>query len=359
MEGAARVGATSGAGTASGRTARGRAGRWGWRLALSGSLVTATLVPAVLLSVPAAVASTPLYSQVDFPGPFGIHSNTNYFGSQAADDFVVPSGTRWALTEVDPVGVAGACGTVTEAGVTISLDAGGVPGSVVYSAAVSTAQGLTQSMCSLAVPVDVTLDSGHYWLSVQSVGVMWGWQVRSVVSNDEAVWQAPTATFFPDCNSWCGLDTAFGTSSTWDLDFSIQGSVDDPAPDLALTDGAPGSVVSGTQYSYTLVATNTGGSAASGVSVVDSLPGSVHFDSVSTSAGSCVRTAPTSPPKTKGGTVSCAIGALAAGASATVTVTVTATRPGEVSDAAAVTATEVTSADSDDSAAAATAVLGD
>jgi hypothetical protein len=51
------------------------------------------------------------------------------------------------------------------------------------------------------------------------------------------------------------------------------------------------------------------------------------------------------------------VGTLAAGASVTVTITVTATTPGTVSDAAKVTAGNVT-ADSDDTASASTTVQG-
>lgn len=327
------------------------------RLILAWALV-ASVVPAVLASGPAAGASPALYSQTDFPGPFGAHSDTRYFGSQAADDFVVPAGQRWSITAVDPVGVAGACGSVGQVDVTIAEDASGLPGSAVYTAAVTTAGGLTQSACALSVPVAVTLDSGHYWLSVQSVGVSWGWQLRSVVSNDSAVWQIPSQSFFPDCVSWCTMDTALGTASAWDFDFSLEGSVVVPSPDLDVTDAAASEVVSGNQYSYTLVATNAGGEPAGGVTVTDALPGTVHFDSVSSTDGSCVRSAPKSPPRTKGGTVSCDIGSLAAGASATVTVVVTATTPGPVTDGAGVTATNVTP-DADDGAAVATDVLGD
>jgi uncharacterized repeat protein (TIGR01451 family) len=128
------------------------------------------------------------------------------------------------------------------------------------------------------------------------------------------------------------------------------------SPDLKLSDSAPASAISGQPYSYTLTATNTGGQDATGVTVTDTLPASAHFDSAATTQGSCTRT-PSGPPKTKGGTVSCTVSSLAAGASVTVTITVTPTTPGTVSDAASVTASNVT-ADSDDTASASTTVQG-
>jgi uncharacterized repeat protein (TIGR01451 family) len=127
--------------------------------------------------------------------------------------------------------------------------------------------------------------------------------------------------------------------------------------DLALSDSAPATAVSGNSYSYTLTATNTGGTDATGTLVTDTLPDSTHYDSVTTSQGTCARTPPSTPPKTKGGTVTCAVGSLAAGASVTVTITVTATTPGAVSDNAKVTASNVTP-DSDDTASASTTVQG-
>jgi uncharacterized repeat protein (TIGR01451 family) len=124
------------------------------------------------------------------------------------------------------------------------------------------------------------------------------------------------------------------------------------APDLSLSDNAPATAVSGDSYAYTLTATNTGGSDATGVAATDTLPASAHFTSATTSQGSCTR-----PAASKGGTVNCTVGSLAAGASVTITITVTATKPGTVIDATTVTAGNVT-ADADDSATATTIVTG-
>ena len=120
--------------------------------------------------------------------------------------------------------------------------------------------------------------------------------------------------------------------------------------------GAPNPVVSGQRLTYTITATNTGGQTATGVAVSDPLPASVHFDSVSTTQGSCTRSTSTTP-KTQDGTVSCNVGSLAGGKTATITIVVSATKPGTLTDTATVTATGV-SQDADDSATATTTVLG-
>jgi uncharacterized repeat protein (TIGR01451 family) len=97
-----------------------------------------------------------------------------------------------------------------------------------------------------------------------------------------------------------------------------------PSADLKITNsGAPNPVVSGQRLTYTITATNTGGQTATGVTVSDPLPESAHFNSVSTTQGSCTRTTGTTP-KTHG-TVTCSVGSLAGDKSATITIVVTPT----------------------------------
>jgi uncharacterized repeat protein (TIGR01451 family) len=130
-----------------------------------------------------------------------------------------------------------------------------------------------------------------------------------------------------------------------------------PAPDLAVTNSdSPDPVVSGQRLTYTITATNTGGATATGVTVSDQLPASVHFDSMATTQGTCTRTASGSP-KTKNGTVTCSVGSLAAGNTATITIVVTATKRGTLTDTAIASASNV-SPDPDDSATATTTVTG-
>jgi uncharacterized repeat protein (TIGR01451 family) len=126
--------------------------------------------------------------------------------------------------------------------------------------------------------------------------------------------------------------------------------------DLSLTNTAPATVVSGRSLTYTVAVTNQGAEAATAVTVTDSLPDSAHFDSLSTTQGSCTRTA-TGAPKTKGGVVLCSVGTLGAGATVTITIVVTATTPVELSATASVTASNVT-ADADDTVTAKTSVKG-
>ena len=133
-----------------------------------------------------------------------------------------------------------------------------------------------------------------------------------------------------------------------------------PTADLSLTNSAsPSPATSGQPLTYTVTAANTGGQAATGVTVTDPLPASAVFGSMSiTQGGTCTRSIST-PNKNKDGTVTCSIATLGGGVTATVTITVTPTKPGTLSDTATVTASNVSdSPDTDDSATATATVQG-
>jgi len=115
--------------------------------------------------------------------------------------------------------------------------------------------------------------------------------------------------------------------------------------------GSPNPVASGSRLTYTITVTNHGALTATGVTVTDPLPASVHFNSMSPSQGTCTRST-TTKPKTKDGTVTCNLGSLSGGASATITIVVTPTRTGTLTNTASVTMdqTDPTPGDNSDTA---------
>jgi len=94
---------------------------------------------------------------------------------------------------------------------------------------------------------------------------------------------------------------------------------------------SPEPVPVGQLLTYTIVATNSGPSDATNVRITDTLPDVVSFVSASSTQGTC----------TGGAGVSCALGGLAHGSSATVTIVVTANFPGQTSNTANVSGTEI------------------
>jgi len=130
-----------------------------------------------------------------------------------------------------------------------------------------------------------------------------------------------------------------------------------PLADLSITkSGAPSPVVSGDRLTYTLAVTNHGPDGATGVTVTDPLPENVHFNSVASTQGSCVRS--TTKPAPKDGTVICNVGNLPSGASASITIVVTTTKPGGLANTATVRGNEPDPSSLDNTATTTTTVIG-
>ncbi len=93
---------------------------------------------------------------------------------------------------------------------------------------------------------------------------------------------------------------------------------------------APDPVAVGAVLTYTLSITNNGPADATGVTVTDTLPGTVTFGTATPSQGSCSQAA---------GVVTCPLGTILVSATATITITVTPTTPGTITNVAMVAAT--------------------
>jgi uncharacterized repeat protein (TIGR01451 family) len=105
-----------------------------------------------------------------------------------------------------------------------------------------------------------------------------------------------------------------------------------PSADLMVVKTGPATGKVGQSLTYTIVVTNKGPSAASGVTMTDSLPKNAGVGSVSSTQGSCA-------PRPKQRLVVCTIGSMASGARVTVTLVVKPTQKGAFKDTATVSAT--------------------
>ena len=153
-----------------------------------------------------------LYDQLDNAGTISTGSQdfeaaNDAFDDFTADDFVVPGGQTWNITEVDAQGVYfNGAGPAASFHVFFYQNSGGLPGTNVYTAMAQpyvNAAGVFQ--VSLTVPAVLT--AGTYWVSVQarmdfSPNGQWGWTDRTVQANSPAAWQNPGGGFGVGCLTW-------------------------------------------------------------------------------------------------------------------------------------------------------------
>lgn len=132
-----------------------------------------------------------------------------------ADDFIVPTGTQWTLSEVDVIG-----GTPGSFNVFIFADAAGLPGQILsaqsnlsYAQTNPSPYGV-QDEISIA---PVTLQPGHYWVAVQSPKDDFNWTFRSTVANDAAAF------------TWTCCSSGWGSIGS-DFLFSLKGSTGQGQP---------------------------------------------------------------------------------------------------------------------------------
>ncbi len=167
-----------------------------------------------------------LYDQYNNPGANSTVSQdfetaNDAFDNQAADDFVVPAGETWQVTEVDVQGVYfNGPGPAASFKVFFYQNGtGDLPGTFVYLA---TGLSYSGSVPNFVIPLTTpaTLTAGTYWVSVQArmdftPGGEFGWTDRTVTSNAGAAWQNPGGGFGTACTAgWgrrgatCGIDAA-------------------------------------------------------------------------------------------------------------------------------------------------------
>jgi hypothetical protein len=164
-----------------------------------------------------------LYDQYDNIGTSSFPSQDfetalDNFDAQGADDFVVPSGETWNITEVDVYGdySSGSAGSESFH-VFIYQDAAGLPGTVVYTA-------LNQSYTTgndidfvVTLTTPAVLTDGVYWVSVQSRmdyngNDQWFWKDRTLQNNNPAAWQNPGDGFGTGCTTWTQRTSCLGSA---------------------------------------------------------------------------------------------------------------------------------------------------
>lgn len=210
---------------------------------------TALLAAAAVLAMTAGVAAHPvtaahvnvvqapdqhpgmktLYSQNSNSTGVGLVSDNFTSGTyptysdSGADDFVVPSGSKWKVQVVDVTGAyfsayGTGTGGATSEDITFYKDASGMPGKALKK---GTYTGLTctdtSGSFSCTLPKALKLKAGHYWVGVVANMdytahhyLEWGWD-GTAIQNDPAMWENPGGGFGV-CASWGTNSSCLGYS---------------------------------------------------------------------------------------------------------------------------------------------------
>jgi hypothetical protein len=174
-----------------------------------------------------------LYDQLNSPGTFSTSSqefpNFPTYTDFTADDFVVPSGQTWNITEVDAQGVYfNGPGPADNFNVFFYQNNSGMPGTQIYTA---TAQSYVNNsgVFQITLTTPAVLSSGTYWVSMQAhmnsnPNGQWGWTDRTVQVNSPAAWQNPGGGF-GFCPTWAARTACVGDAPAPDQMFRLIGTV--------------------------------------------------------------------------------------------------------------------------------------
>lgn len=151
--------------------------------------------------------------------------------AQSADDFTVPAGDSWEISNVLAFGGANNSPTFTSATVVIYEDNGGVPGSELYNSGEILPDSNPQDAnLNLTLPEEVSLGSGTYWISVYAnlafnpAATQWFWTSQNGGVGAETHFRDAFDLFGTGATDWTGTSLALGTP-VLDQVFQVFGSI--------------------------------------------------------------------------------------------------------------------------------------
>ncbi|MEK8034018.1 choice-of-anchor R domain-containing protein [Ideonella sp. DXS29W] len=144
-----------------------------------------------------------------------------------ADDFTVPEGATWKITEIHAYGGMGSAGgELASANLTFFKDQNGKPGKVVAELLAAPLAKNVEGTFSVKLSSPVKLKAGHYWLSVQGKtkepGTVWMWNASKGFSGNRAVIQNPGDGYGLGCTDWTPIKDCVG-QMPGDQDFELIG----------------------------------------------------------------------------------------------------------------------------------------
>ena len=187
--------------------------------------------------LPVPKGARELYTQNSNDAGDSINSQnyTSDFSSdnnQAADDFVIPKGKKWRVTEIDVSGAYfNGSGPATSENVIFYRDKHGEPGVPVRGGAFNNLIGTDHSASfDIRLPGGgLDLEAGKYWVSVVAnmdfgTSGEWGWDVNGAQHGKQAMWQNPGGGFYI-CPTWGTIENCQASPGP-DLMFDIRGKGD-------------------------------------------------------------------------------------------------------------------------------------
>lgn len=184
-----------------------------------------------------------LYDQTGNPSGNGAPAQNfepafDAYDNMGADDFVVPGGVNWSITQVDAVVTFSTSNLSTGIDVAFFEDSSGLPGAPVASFTSVGTFSFDGATLSVTLPSAVVLPPGTYWVAIATVmdfspgNNQMFWSTRTAPTGLDSAWQNPGDGFGSGCTSWnytpiCGVG-----SGTSDFQFALVGEPVVPIPTL-------------------------------------------------------------------------------------------------------------------------------
>ncbi len=182
-----------------------------------------------------------LYEQYDNPSfdvaSQNFESASDNYDCQAADDFIVPAGSRWSIDEVEIAFSFNATLPTPNTNITVRfyLDNGGMPGELIKEyVGLSVNTSTFMSLGTIPLTSPVILNEGTNWISVVvnmdfATNGQFFWNASSVAKNNGSYWMCPGDGFMNGATTWTPFPTVFNASHQ-DLCFAIYGTEMDAVP---------------------------------------------------------------------------------------------------------------------------------
>jgi len=143
------------------------------------------------------------------------------FSSQGADDFTVPAGATWTVTQVTTSGINTASGVPTSVNVFFYANSGSnLPGAAIASYTNLASFVRTGANYVVTLPAPLNLTGGTYWMSFQvnmsfATSGQWFWGNFGTTNvGNQYAWQNPGGGFATPCTSWGYGATGCGVGGT-------------------------------------------------------------------------------------------------------------------------------------------------